>query len=123
MAEHTRLVLKAPDETTFGAICVANFWLLRAERRGDPEKQLPFELVHASRNGDIQVTYVDDPIADCTYVIVEGAAHAEGCRILRRKLSVFSQEELFSLWDEAPHDSAQIAAILKIGVAAPLEFR
>jgi hypothetical protein len=60
-----RLVFKTNSKVELGAICVNNFWMLQARRRGDREHQIPFELEYASDEENIRLVYVEDPISEC----------------------------------------------------------
>jgi hypothetical protein len=83
---------------------------------------VPFELHYASDDEDIQVKYVEDPIADCRYAIVTGQAEKKACKLIREQSATWSDAELFEAWDKASRAGHRIAAILKIGVAAPTSF-
>lgn len=122
MKRRARLIFKEYSEVAFGAVCVRNFWYLQAKHDGNSAEQTPTELHYASLDEDLRLIYVEDPIADCSYVIVSGAEMNKACAIIRKKLPIWSDAELFESWHQAPHDSAQIAAILRIGVAAPSEY-
>jgi hypothetical protein len=119
-----RLIFKTKSAVSLGAICVDQFWLLEARRQGDPARQTPFELEYASdgMGDDVRLIYVEDPIAECAYVIVSGADMGVACDLINEKIPTWTDEELFEDWHNAPHDTAQILAILRIGVAAPFNY-
>jgi hypothetical protein len=79
-------------------------------------------LEYASDSADIRLTYVEDPISECTYVIVSGRDQEGAIRIIEKKLKVWTDQEIFEAWTQATNDSAQISAILRLGVAAPFEY-
>jgi hypothetical protein len=116
-----RLVFKTNGEARLSAICVRNSWGMVAQRLGDPERQIPLELEFASDedDGDIRIVYVDDPISECSYVVVTGADKDKACKLITDKAETWSDEEALEAWRDAPHDSAQIEAILRVGVVAP----
>ena len=122
MNPRRRLIFKEPSKMALGDISVEKDWLLWARRPGDPANQVPFELEYRSEEEDVTVIYVDDPIAECSYAHVSGRDMANACEVIRGKIPVWTDKELLNDWDEAPHDSAQIAAILRIGVGAPSEY-
>jgi hypothetical protein len=121
---NSRLIFKKSSKFELGAICVDQFWLLQAERRGDASKQVPYELEYASdgMDDDVRIVYVEDPISECTYVIVSGTDIAKATTLIQEKIPTWTAEEMFAAWKEAPHDTAQILAILRIGVGAPFSY-
>jgi len=114
-----RLVFKTNSEDELGAVCVNNFWMLEAQRLGDAARQIPLEVEYASYEVDIRVVYVDDPISECAYAVVSGADRDKACELIQKETETWSDEEVLEAWRAAPHDSAQISAILRVGVAAP----
>ncbi|SRR6266496_1450743 len=119
MEPRRRLIFRKHSKVEFGAVCMNNDWLLRARRPGDLEKEIPFELEYAAEDEDIKLVYLEDPIAECSYVVVSGAQMDHAREIIRKKLPIWSDDELLQDWRKAPHDTAQILAILRIGVGAP----
>jgi putative acetyltransferase len=116
------LFKKKSAKIALGAICVQEFWMLLARKARDRARRVPFELHYASDDEDIQVSYVEDPIADCRYVIVTGQKEERACKLIRQRIPTWSNAGLFEAWDEASRASDRVAAILKIGVAAPSSF-
>lgn len=64
---NSRLIFRKSSKFELGTICVDQFWLLQAERRGDPSKQVPYELEYASdgMDDDVRIIFVEDPISEC----------------------------------------------------------
>jgi hypothetical protein len=119
-----RIVFKDSADSAIGKICMQKFWLLRAWRKGNVEKQVPDELEYASDGtfDDVRLVYVEDSISECCYAIVSGADAEAAKTLIRRKIPYWTPEEMFEAWKSAPHDTAQILAILRIGVGAPATY-
>lgn len=119
----TRIVFKSNEEAqTIRTLSVNHFWTLTKLVRADPENRIPYELHFKADEGDLEVVYVEDPISECSYAIVRGDDAEGGCALIREKARYWTAEEMFADWDGAPHDTAQILAILRIGVGAPEQY-
>jgi hypothetical protein len=93
--------------------------MLRARIAGDPARQIPFELQFVSDEEGIQAVYVDDDISEWRYVIVSRDQADKACRLIKEKIDIWSDAELFEAWEQASTDGERIDAIVRIGVAAP----
>jgi len=114
---------KRDVEAMFGAICVNQFWLLTAQRRTDMGETCPlFELDYQSRSEDIKLTYSEDPITECKFVTVSGADRDKACALIQKQMDTWTADEMIEAWKAAPHDSARISAVLRLGVGAPCEY-
>jgi hypothetical protein len=109
---------QSPRENNFNAICVRRFWMLKALRRGDPERQIPKELDYASGEEDIKLTLVEDPVSECQWVDVTGKDGDKACAIILEKMDVWNDDEMLEGWRKGIDDNARIMAILRIGVGA-----
>jgi len=98
------------------------FWHLTKLIRADPENQIPYELHIKSDDDDFEVIYVEDPISECNYVIVSGEDQEKACSLIQENIEFWTSDEMFSAWANALNDTAQILAILRIGVGAPYEY-
>lgn len=120
-----RLVFKDRDaKNTLGAICVNNYWFLDAEIRADHDNGVPYELEYFARNGDLRVNYIEDFVAECSYVVLRGesAAADRAAHMISEAIPVWSDEEVLSAWREACGVTDRCLAILRVGVAAPPSY-
>ena len=118
-----RIVFKDQDaETKLCALSVDHSWDLEEMIQANHAEGVAYELRFKSFKVDVSVRYVADPIAECSYAIVSGRSLDETCALLEEKIAHWSKQELFDDWNNAPHDKAQILAILRIGVAAPFDY-
>ena len=123
MDSNRRIVLKDNEaETKLCALSVDHFWDLKEMIRADRANDVAYELHFESSENGVLIKYVVDPIAECSYVIVSGHNISDACNLIEEKIEHWSAREIFDSWEKAPHDTAQILAILRIGVAAPFEY-
>lgn len=123
MKKNRRIIFKNSEgEVTITSLSVDGGWDLVEMVRADPDNQIPYELHFKSYKEDVEVVYVEDPISECSYAIVSGEDMDATCLLIEEKTECWTAEEMFSDWEKAPHDTAQILAILRIGVGAPYEY-
>jgi hypothetical protein len=123
MSKNRRIIFKSNDAVNIiRQLSVKYFWNLERLVRADPENQIPYELYFKEDGGDTEIVYVEDPISECSYVIISGSKIDEICSVIEEKTEFWTCEEMFADWDNAQNDSAQIQSILRIGVGAPYEY-
>lgn len=123
MVECVRIVFKSADEVSnVRKVAVNHFWDLVRYTSPDPENYIPYELYLKADEGDIDVVYVDDPISECSYVIVSGEDKDDAIALIKENTEFWSAEEMFSAWERASTDTEKILALLRIGVGAPYKY-
>jgi hypothetical protein len=122
MAPPVHLVLKQPSAIAVGTVCVENWWPLVYQWRGEPEEETPYVVKYASHSNDVELLYIEDPVSECAYVVVDGSAWKKACDAITEQIEVWSTEEMFEELRKAANDTEKILAILRIGVGAPRDY-
>lgn len=123
MKKNRRIIFKLANAVEIIRKLSTNyFWHLTKLNRADPENQIPYELHIKSDDDDFEVIYVEDPISECNYVNVSGEDMEKACSLIQENIEFWTPDEMFSAWDNAQNDMAQILAILRIGVGAPYKY-
>jgi len=124
MKRDQRIIFRSKDAVNVvRRLSVNCCWDLECLIRADTENQVPYELHFKAEDGDLQVAYVEDPISECSYVIISGQDQNEASSLVKEKADYWTREEILSAWNSARNDTEKILSVLRVGVAAPYEYQ
>jgi hypothetical protein len=79
----------------------------------------PFEKVWLNEPGDTSIHWIEDPILDLDYFVVQGAHQGEIADELREDFPTYSRDELRAGLDDAQDWPAFLLALQRAAAAAP----
>jgi hypothetical protein len=119
MPQRIRHILKPPgDHEQFLALAEANGLLIINKISKEPRSPVALQEIFSNADDTVGVHYVEDGLAELSYIQVGGPDLEKYSRIIVDGLPVFSENELFSSWDKADSIDQKIDAIHRLGVAA-----
>lgn len=117
-----RLIIKPPGAyKSFLALALQEEWLLRKREKRREGHPVSYELLFVPLNESAILYYVEDDMAGVPYVQITGPDRKNKAEIVRQHIDVYSEHELFEAWDSAEDIDDCADAILRIGVAAPVQ--
>ncbi len=119
----TRLVPKsAHAEGKLAGLALDEWWLVH--RILLPTRTQPKKIVWLTRDEQVAVHFVEDPMVDLDYIIVEGKSEEREkvARLIREKLDIYDDEDIAELIENAQTPNERISAVQHAALAAPLEF-
>ena len=119
MQRFTRLIFKGPGYyEMFSKLATRNGLELVDEIRKGDRSPLAFQQIRANIDETVHVHYIEDGLARLSYLQISGPRSEPYIKLFREKLSLFSEEEMFSSWDGASTTDDKIEAIVRLGVAS-----
>jgi len=119
MAERNRHIIKPPGAyNAVHALAKAQGWKLLDKIKGRLGGPVSYQEIFTARDRSFGVHYIDDDLAGVPFLQTAGPKRDEASEVIRKCLPVYSEDELFALWDNANDMESKMDAILALGVAA-----
>jgi hypothetical protein len=114
---HERLIFKTPGVyEAFSKLATRNGLELTDEVCKGKTSPLAFQEVRANIDETVNVQYIEDGLAQLSYIQIVGPKSDLYTRLFKDRFSFFSKDELFSRWDAASAIDDKIDAIVRLGV-------
>src|SRR6266571_5067953 len=114
-----RLILKPPGEyQKFRDLAAAQGWILAETERKGPNHPMHYKETYTTSDYSLGLRYIEDDLSGLHYFDVAGPAQDEAVKILQAGLSLYSEDELLSSFDQAKTDDEVAEAVVRLGVAS-----
>lgn len=123
MVDVTRLVPKRNDpKSKLSTMSLDEDWLVH--RILLPTETQPKKIVWLTKDKQVAIHFVEDPMVDLDYIIVEGKQEDRDkvARLIRDKLAIYDDNDIRDIVEKAETPGERISAVQHAALAAPLEF-
>jgi hypothetical protein len=115
------LILKPPGEyRKFRDLAAAQGWILAETERKGPNHPLRYKETYTNADYSLGLRYIEDGLSGLNYFDVAGPAQDESVKILEAGLSLYSEGELLTSFDQATTEDEVAEAVVRLGVASPM---
>ena len=119
MQRFTRLIFKGEGYyEAFSKLATRNGLELVDEVRKGDRSPVAFQQTRENIDATVHVDYIEDGLARLSYLQLSGPRSEPYVKLFKEKLSLFSEEEVLSSWDDASSTDDKIDAIVRLGVAS-----
>ena len=102
----------------FRDLAAAHGWILAETVRNRPNHPIHYQETFTNAERTLGLRYIEDDLSGLHYFDVAGPAQDEAVKILTANLSLYSEDELLTSFDEAKTEDEVAEAVVRLGVAS-----